>query len=202
MTFYDLLDWIGYWTVAFGLSAVEWLQRTTEWAGNFFLKARELYNTLWGKLHDLADPTTYQWIKAAIALVQKIGEIFEYRYFWVEEIFTDLVTRWRQALVIWWERLVETFDTHWPWLSKWLRDWIQYATWFFDNHQLKLDFVFVTDWPKLTWLMIDRFEDLFGAFEGHIEGWRTFADDPATAIWNWVKPRLQELAANWMVELW
>jgi hypothetical protein len=198
----EFLDWVAFWTVAWGITAVQWLQHTTEWAGTMFLKARELYNTLWGRLSDLASVTVYNRILAANALAAKIGEVWGYGYFWVEEVFHELIFKLRQVTVLWWTRLVFLFNTMWAAVDEWWTDWVAYATWLFKNHKLKINLLFVDDWLRVVWLVVDRFEDLHGIIESHLNGWRTFIDDPAQALWDWVKPKLQNLVATYLVELW
>ena len=198
----DFLEWVGYWVIAFGISTVEWIQRTTEYAGNFFFKSRELFNTVWGRLCSLTDATTYNWVLAAIAFAQKLGEIWEYRYFWVEEVFHELLTKLRQITTIWWARVNTVFNEKWEWVHDWFTDWVEYTTWLLNNYKPRIHLAFVTDWPKLNWLIVERFVDLFNAIEPHVAGWRTFAEDPAQGIWDFVKPRLQELGAGFLVDLW
>lgn len=200
--FKDVVDWITYWTTAWGLTAAGWLARTTQWAGDWYIRAVALYTRMWGRLVNLTDFFQYNWIQAAIKLVQAVNDVWGNRFFWLQDLYVNLVTRWRQTFVDWWYRLVEVFDTNWSWVHKWYTDWVKYVTWLFDNYKERIHYALVTDWPKLWWLIAERFEDLHNIFEFHLPGWKTFIDDPGQAIWDWLKPRLQGLVSEFLVEIW
>lgn len=95
------------------------------------------------------------------------------------------------------------------WADTWFRriDYLVSGWWetietVFEFHPEKLLYLVTTGWLKYCWYVIDRWEDLFGIVEEHLEGWRTFVDDPAQALWDWVEPRLQELTAAFLVKVW
>lgn len=200
--FYEFLEWVEYWTVRWGLTGPGWLARTAEWAGAWYVKAVKLYTSIWGRLDNLTTSQTYNWIQAAIKLVQTLNDVWGNRYAWFQDLYVNLVTRWRQTFVDWWDRLVVILDTKWTWVEAWFTDWVEYGTWLFDNHKLKINYVFETDWKKLWWVIGERFEDLHNVFEFNLVGWKVFIDDPGQAIWDWLKPRLQQLVAEFLVELW
>jgi hypothetical protein len=83
-----------------------------------------------------------------------------------------------------------------------LFDWWESIYTVFYLHPQKILYVLTDGWLRYVWLVIDRWEDLYGVIEEHLAGWRTFAEDPAQALWSWIEPKLQQLAAEFLVKVW
>lgn len=198
----DLFELLSYWLARFGQTLGGWVARTAQWAGDWYEKAYSLYDTNWGRISWYTSHTIFYRLDAAMHLVMTITAIFDYPYFWVEEVYNNIVFWWRQIAVFWPTRLMLLFEDKWTWAETWYTDWIQYVTWLLDNHKPKIHAIFSTDWLKVNWLVLERWTDIFNVIEPHVAGWRTFAEDPAQGIWDFVKPRLQGLVANYLVELW
>jgi hypothetical protein len=81
-------------------------------------------------------------------------------------------------------------------------DWWDNVYTVFELHPEKILYLLTDGWLRYVWLVIDRWEDLYGVIEEHLEGWRTFVDDPAQALWEWIEPKLQRLAAEFLVKVW
>lgn len=200
--FYDFLEWISYWTGAWAISAVEWLQRTTQYAGDFFFKSWELYRNMYGTLLWLVTTGVRVALEWSIAWADKARELFEFRYMFVTDLMVDLFEKLVKVCRDWWTRETRVFTTWWEWVNEWFNGWVQFLVPLLEDHKVKILYGLTDGWPKVWWFINDRWTTLFGSIEGHIGGWETFVDDPAQAIWDWVEPRLQELGAKFLVKVW
>lgn len=200
--FYDFLDWLSYWTVRWAISAVEWIQRTTLYAGRWFWKCFPLFDEWWGAISFYVQ----EWIRFPVdfgqTLIIKLYKLLMEQWDRVQ----NLVQTWYMVLQTWieeWrERIRRVFSTWWEWVSLWFSEWCEFFVRLFEEHREKIVYCLTEGWPRIVWFVIDRFELLFADIEGHLSGWETFVDDPAKALWDWFEPRAQELVADFLVRVW
>lgn len=199
---YGFLEWLDYWTGVWGIRAVQWIQYTAQWAGRWATKARLLYDDMWARLSWLVEDYARVAVDWSGAWANRARELFGWRYRNINELMVNLFDKIFVVTGDWWSHL-KTLSKDW-WF--WEREWFQFSgpvlIPLFEDHKTKIVFGLTEGWPKVWWFINDRWVTLFGTIEGHIEGWQTFVDDPAQALWDWVEPKLQGLGAGWLVKLW
>ena len=200
--FFDLLDWLSYWTGKWAISAVQWLQRTTQFAGQMYFNAVYVLGYWYGaiKFYSL------EYIRYAVSfegsLIVKLHELLMVNWERAQKLWTVWYSRIMYLAVHWYSKISKIVTGWWEWVEEWFNGWVQFLVPLLEEHKTKILYGLTEGWPKVWWFINDRWVTLFGTIEGHIEGWQTFVDDPAQAIWDWVEPRLQELGAGWLVKLW
>jgi hypothetical protein len=127
-------------------------------------------------------------------LVDKINELL---YYLEHGIYS--VKFWIESWGVWFGESPSIFFVNAYML---LYDWWESVRTVFYVHPEKILYVLTDGWLRYVWLVIDRWEDLYGVIEEHLEGWRTFVEDPAQALWSWIEPKLQQLAAEFLVKVW
>jgi len=200
--FYDFLEWISYWTAAWAISAVEWLQRTTQYAGQFFFKSVTLFETWFGSISWWVSERIRYAVDFEQTLLIKLYELLMVSWEKAKKLWTDWYSRIMYLAVHWYSRISKLCTGWWEWVEEWFDGWVQFLVPLMEEHKEKILYGLTEGWPKVWWFINDRWVTLFGTIEGHIDGWQTFVDDPAQALWDWVEPKLQELTAGFLVRLW
>jgi len=200
--FYDILDWITYWTAVWTISAVEWLQRTTQFAGQMFFNAIYVLGQWFGAIRFYV----LEYIRYAVefkgTLIIKLHELLMVNWEKAQKLWGEWYDPLYRLIVTWSKKIYYFFENWWKWVEEWFDGWVQFLVPLLEEHKVKILYSLTEGWPKVWWFINDRWVTLFGTIEGHIEGWQTFVDDPAQALWEWVEPKLQELTAGWLVRLW
>jgi hypothetical protein len=224
MELIDVINWLAHWLGQVGCSVSEFLWNAGRLAHEFFDTLYYYCTDMLPRLAWLAydafavgeyiiEGIAWRLHKLFEALWERVTSLFEEWWGKVSWFFTELWERavklldfwWGNVthlLIEWWSYFTLLFDDWWTLVFEWFNEWADYFIWLFDEHKDKIAYILTDGWIRLVWLIIDRFEDLFAVFEGYIEGWQTFIDDPAQAIWNWFEPRAQELVAEFLARIW
>lgn len=218
------LSWLGQWCATWGLVPNVFMDRTMEWASKWYARTRHVLDDYVGFLYDYLLPEWHAVAKFCFEFFPRLRETFEWRYlslieiadrlfprfellhdtiyFKIQRTFVEWWTRLSYVFENWWARVERVFLTFWEAINAFITGWIVWIVWFLDENDDKIIYIFTEGWRKVWWGIAERFDLLFSLIENWIEGWETFVDDPAQAIWDWFVVRGQELIATWLVKIW
>lgn len=131
----------------------------------------------------------------------------------IEKVFSPLWTRvldylqeWfliaKRYFMEWLWKALRVFVTWWEWVYKWFDEWCPFFVKLFEKHKKKILYCLTDGWPHVWWFIWQRWFTIFPVIENWIEGWETFIQDPAQAIWDWFEPRALEIVEDFLYKVW